>query len=127
MYQQLAGHAARAIHGLTGYARAVGIIPTTTGSTAGLEAYVSVGEVGAMAVDIGKNIPEVLPAKRRLEGLYSGDYRDLVLFNDRLLAADQGGHRLDLLDANLTLLSSLDVTGGPRRVTVAGGFTYVSP
>ncbi|MCU1382349.1 MAG: Neogenin [Acidobacteria bacterium] len=101
-----------------GYARAVGVIPTATG----FEAYVSVGEVGAMAVDAGKNIPEVLPDSRQLEGLHSGDYRDLAVFNDRMLAADQGGNRLDLLDANLTLLSSLDVAGGPRRVTVAEGF-----
>jgi PKD repeat protein len=101
-----------------GYARAVGIVSTTKG----FEAYVAVGQVGAMAVDVAGNIPEVLPADRKLEGLYSADYRDLAMFNDRIVAGDQSGNRLDLLDANLALLSSLGLGGGPRRVTVAAGF-----
>src|SRR5262249_53987862 len=66
----------------TGFANGVAVLQTTTGYAA----YVAVAELGLMAVDVGKNIPSQYAFYRQAEGLYSGDYVDVVAVGDRLVA-----------------------------------------
>ncbi|MGC4081214.1 MAG: Ig-like domain-containing protein [Vicinamibacterales bacterium] len=82
----------------------------------GVAAYAAVREVGVMAADIGANLPEPVPAERIKEGIYPGDYWDVVAVDDRLLAAEKSGRRLDILDPNLAPVASVDLPDEPRRL-----------
>jgi hypothetical protein len=89
-----------------GFAGGVAVLQTTTGYAA----YVAVSEIGLMAVDVGKNIPAQYAFFRQQEGLYPGDYVDVVAVGDQLLALnnnDGGDPSLDAFDASLSQLSSL--------------------
>ncbi len=92
-------------------------------TTTGYAAYMAIREVGIAGVDVGANVPDVLPADRQTEGLYSGDFTDVVAAaGDRLLGLNNnygGGTTLDVLDPNLSLIASVAVDNGPS----AGGGT----
>ena len=78
-------------------------------------AYVAVGQVGLMSVDIGKSSPEVYPLERQLEPYLPGDYRDVVAAGTRLLALNMGDLQLEVIDAGLTVLTRLPlpIKNGP--------------
>ena len=85
----------------------------------GLVAYTAVGEVGLMSADAGKNIPEQLPAERKKEGMYPGDFQDVVAVGDQLLAIEKTSGdppgALGLFDASLNRLMSFNLADAPRR------------
>ena len=105
------------VHAL-GFARGLATIQSTTG----FAAYVAVTDVGLFASDIGKNIPEYLPAERVKEGLFAGNYWDVVNVNDKLLALNRDDHKLEVFDPNLSLLGSLDLPDQPRRIRTVTGY-----
>ena len=85
-------------------------------TTTGYAAYMAIREVGIAAVDVGADIPDVVPAARQTEGLYSGDYTDVIAAaGDRLLALNNNygsGSTLDVLDPNLSPITSVAVDTG---------------
>ncbi|MCU1383320.1 MAG: hypothetical protein JWL71_2017, partial [Acidobacteria bacterium] len=89
-----------------GFAGGVAVLQTTKG----FAAYVAVSEIGLMAVDVGKNIPAQYPFFRQQEGMYAGDYVDVVAVGGQLLALNNnegGDPSLDVFDASLAQVSSL--------------------
>jgi hypothetical protein len=75
-----------------------------------------------MAVDVGKNIPAVYPQYRQTEGLYSGDYVDVVAVGAQLLALNNNfgsDPSLDVFDGSLGPVSSLgfQLIGGASPIT----------
>jgi hypothetical protein len=95
------------------------ILKTTTGYAA----YMAIREVGVAAVDVGANIPDVSVPDRQTEGLYPGDYSDVVsAAGDRLLALNNNygsGPTLDVLDPNLSPLASVAVDQGASSSSTA--------
>ncbi|MBS1817887.1 MAG: PKD domain-containing protein [Acidobacteria bacterium] len=88
----------------------------------GVAAYAAVRELGIMSADIGKNLPEPFPKDRIKEGIYPGDYWDVINVNDRLLAVEKSARRIDVLDPNLSWLGSVDLGDEPRRLLFAKGY-----
>jgi len=105
------------VHAL-GFARNVATIQHSTGYAA----YVAVAEVGLFALDIGKNIPELNPTERVKEAYAPGDYNDVVVISDKLLAANRGESSLDLFDPQLSRLGSVQLSAPPRRVVTVSGY-----
>jgi Bacterial Ig-like domain len=105
-----------------GYARGVATLPFPNG----LEAYVAVGAVGLMSADVGKNIPEQTPSAREAEGMYPGDFQDVIAVYNQLLAVEKvGGDQpgaLDLFDASLNELMTFALGDAPRCLVYAQGF-----
>jgi len=103
-----------------GAARSVALIEHSSG----FAAFMAVAEIGVLAVDVGNNIPEVNYSVRQAEGLYSGDYRDVVAIGNRLFAANNAFDApasLDVFDANLSLITSVGLTVKPRRMIASEG------
>jgi len=104
----------------SGYARGVATLVYPNG----LAAYVAVGAVGLMSADVGKNIPEQGPNDRKLEGLYPGDFQDVITVDNQLLAVEKGTHppgALDLFDASLNELMTFALGDAPRCLVDAEG------
>ncbi|HET7694175.1 MAG TPA: PKD domain-containing protein [Vicinamibacterales bacterium] len=101
-----------------GFAEGVAWIRHSTG----LAAYAAVREVGIMAADVGKNLPEPVPQQRLKEGIYPGDYWDVISVEDRLVAAERSAQRIDILDPNLAPLASVDLSDAPRRLLFAPAY-----
>ncbi len=96
-----------------GLARGVDILPHTQG----FAAYTALGDLGIMPVDVGKNIADVLPMDRKVEGIYQGDYVDLAAVGEHILGLNNnfgGQPTLDVLDANMGPLSSVSFDVGSR-------------
>ncbi len=91
----------------------------------GYAAYMAIREVGTAAVDIGTNVPDVPLAQRDTEGLFSGDYTDVITVDDaRILALNNNfgsGATLDVLDPNLSPIASVSVDTGTPAAGLAGG------
>ena len=77
-----------------GLARGVTIVPTTVG----LEAFVSLAELGLMPVNISADIPSVAPAARTLGPVYPGDFVDVAAHGEYLLALNNNNGALASLD-----------------------------
>jgi hypothetical protein len=108
-----------------GFAKGLATVKTSTGYAA----YAAVSQVGLMTADIGKNIPERAPQaatgdSRIKEGVYPGDYVDVVNVNDRLLALESTNSTLDVFNPDLSLVSRLPLPDSPRNIVVAQGFTF---
>ncbi len=96
-------------------ANAAGI--ATIRHSTGVAAYAAFTGAGLLAMDIGKNIPEYNPGFRVKEGLFSGDFQDVVNYRDTLLGVDSSNNTLYRLDPNLTPMASLSLGDySPRRV-----------
>ena len=93
-------------------------------TASGLTAYVAVGGVGLMAVDVGKSIPDQEPLDRVKEGLLGGDYRDVVTAGDRLLALEGTAGEVHVIEPNLALLSRFPVGGPARRLLYREGVPW---
>ncbi|MEQ1868665.1 MAG: papain-like cysteine protease family protein [Vicinamibacterales bacterium] len=95
-----------------GFARGV----TTLHHAQGYAAYMAIAQAGVFAVDIGKSLPSVSsPSDREEEGFYAGDFADVIAVRDRLLALNNnfgGDATLDVLDPNLSLITTVVLTGG---------------
>ena len=104
-----------------GFASGVALLPHDSG----VAAYVAVAEMGLMPVNVGGNIPSVFPENRTVEGIYSGDYVDVVAIDGRLLAlnANYGGMpTLEVLDPNLSPITSVPLESGKAHdLTIATG------
>src|SRR5204862_258200 len=85
----------------------------------GIAAYAAVSEVGLIATDLGKNLPELEPADRFKEGIYPGDYWDVLNVDDRLVASERTAKRVDIFDPNLSPLGSVDLPEEPRHLLFA--------
>ncbi|MDD5106333.1 MAG: PKD domain-containing protein [Desulfuromonadaceae bacterium] len=121
--EQLSSYTSTGTIKALGFPRGVDVIKYDEGYAA----YAAVGEVGVMVADIGKNIPEVLPLSRTKEMVHAGDFRDLTVLRDRILAVESypsGGGQLAVLDPNLSLLSSLDLPDKPRKILVVEALQY---
>jgi PKD repeat protein/methionine-rich copper-binding protein CopC len=101
-----------------------GLGVSTIKHSAGSAAYVAIAGVGLAAVDIGRNIPEVVPASRQTEGLLPGDFVDVITVEDRLIALNRSERRLQVVDANLSPIAAIDLPEPPRVVTYADAFLY---
>ena len=88
----------------------------------GIAAYAAVSEVGLMATDLGKNLPELEPADRFKEGIYPGDYWDVLNVDDRLVASERTAKRVDIFDPNLSPLGSVDLPEEPRHLLFARAY-----
>jgi pimeloyl-ACP methyl ester carboxylesterase len=88
----------------------------------GLAAYAAVGEVGLMAVEVHRNIPEVPPLERQVEGQLAGNYVDVVAVGTDLYAIEATANRLDRIDPNLALLDQFNLPSRPRRLAFAPAF-----
>ncbi|MGE5245573.1 MAG: Ig-like domain-containing protein, partial [Betaproteobacteria bacterium] len=105
------GGADHSAHGTVqqyGYASGAAVVHTTTGAAA----YVAVGQLGLMPVDVGKNIPELGPDARLVGDInvYPGDYVDVIALGDHLLALNNnfgGLPTLDAFDGNLSPVGSV--------------------
>jgi PKD repeat protein len=97
---------------------------STIKHSTGYAAYVAIAGVGLAAVDIGRNIPEVLPASRQTEGLLPGDFVDVITVDDRLIALNKSERRLQVLDANLAPIAAIELAEPPRVVAYAEAFLY---
>jgi pimeloyl-ACP methyl ester carboxylesterase len=102
----------------SGYAQGLAVLPVQ----GGLAAYAAVGEVGLMAVEVHRNIPDVPPAERQLEGQLAGNYVDVVAVGTDLYAIEATANRLDRIDPNLALLDQFNLPARPRRVAFAEAF-----
>ena len=112
------------VHAL-GFAKGLATLTSTTAPIA----YAAVSQVGLMAADLGVDIPERTPDHtapvddiRIQENLFSGDYVDVVAVNDRLVAIENTQRTLDVFDANLSHLASLQLTDAPRRIAYVQGY-----
>ena len=89
---------------------------TTLHHADGYAAYMAIAEAGIFAVDIGGSIPSVgQPKDREQEGIYSGDFADVVAVRDRLLGVNNnygGDATLEVLDPNLSPITSITLTNG---------------
>jgi hypothetical protein len=99
-----------------GLARGVGLVPHTKG----FAAFSALGDLGIMPVDVGKNIADVSPFDRKVEGIYQGDYLDLEVVGNHILALNNnfgGLPTLDALDIDMGMLGSVGFDGGnPSKV-----------
>ncbi len=89
---------------------------TWLGHERGVAAYMGAHEGGLFAVDVGKNIPSVLPEYRKEEGFYPGDYFDVEALADRILAVNGnygGVPTLDVFDPNLGPIASVPIDDVP--------------
>ena len=103
---------------LHSYSQAFGV--TTVKTPGALTAYVALDTVGVMALDIGNNIPEFLPAERKLEPVYPGSYRDIVNVADRLVLANYYDQQLEVIDPNFAPVATVALASRPRRLAYAG-------
>ncbi|MEO8677869.1 MAG: PKD domain-containing protein [Vicinamibacterales bacterium] len=85
----------------------------TLKSGARWKAYAAIEKVGLMMLDIGYNIPSTSHTNLAPEPYAPGSYVDVVAANGRLLAIDSDSGRLDIFDASLAKLSSLEMPVAP--------------
>jgi PKD repeat protein len=89
---------------------------TTLHHADGYAAYMAIAQAGIFAVDIGGSIPSVgQPKDRQQEGIYSGDFVDVLAVRDRVLAVNNnygGDATLEVLDPNLSPITSITLTNG---------------
>jgi PKD repeat protein len=102
----------------SGYALGLAVVPVV----GGLAAYAAVGEVGLMAVEVHRNIPDVPPLERQLEGQLTGNYVDVLAVGTDLYAIEATANRLDRIDPNLALLDQVNLSARPRRLAFASQF-----
>ena len=108
----------RGTYHIQGFSRGVAALKTADG----VYAYAAVQNVGVMAADVGRGIPEPGSSTRFLEAMYPGDFVDITAVYDKLLAVRRVENQLFMFDANLSPLMQFDLPDIPRRVTAVSGF-----
>ena len=103
-----------------GLAKGIGALVSANG----LALYAAVERVGVMAVDAGKNSPQLGIGARVKEGLYTGDFTDLTIENNRIYAVSRAERRMVILNPDLSLVAEYTVGVPTRRVRVVSGFTF---
>ncbi|MEQ1871646.1 MAG: PKD domain-containing protein, partial [Vicinamibacterales bacterium] len=102
-----------------GYAKGVVGLPTTDG----VKAYVAVGEVGVMSVDLSANVPAQAPLLRQREPYSTGNYVDVGTLGGNLVAIDRGVS-LHVLTPSFAELASLPLAAEPRALALGEDVPY---
>ncbi|MCU1382032.1 MAG: hypothetical protein JWL71_729, partial [Acidobacteria bacterium] len=107
---------------LTPLASARAVVAMSDGSR--LKSYTAMENVGLMMADVGHNVPAVLPDQRVREPIASGNYTDVVVGANRLLAIERTAKTLDTFDASLAQSSSVPLPlGDAIAMTYAEGIS----
>jgi len=90
----------------------------------GYTALAGVQGVGIMSVNIGQNIPEPVPGKRVLEGVFSGNYLEVISDGGTVITLNPDIPQLENYDLNFALIGSLALDPQTTRLVYAGPLQF---